>query len=86
MLTPSLIVAACWALLASVLGVVPSRDNHWRRAYVLIALAVPMLVWVFAENGVWVGIGVLFAVLSVLRWPAFHAAKWVRRHLFGGAG
>ncbi len=84
MLTTSLVVAACWALLASVLGVVPSRDNHWRRAYVLIALAVPMLIWVFAENGVFVGFGVSLAVLSVLRWPAFYAVKWLRRRLLGG--
>lgn len=84
MLTPSLIAAACWGLFASVLGMLPSRNNYWRRAYVLIALAVPMLVWVFLENPVWVGALVALAVLSVLRWPALYALRWLRR-AFGGS-
>ena len=42
----SLILAALWALTANVLAMIPSRDNHWRRAYALIAVGIPILGYV----------------------------------------
>lgn len=75
----SLILAACWAVLANVLAMIPSRDNHWRRAYMLIAAGVPILGFVTYENGPWIGLLVLFAGMSMLRWPVIYAARWLSR-------
>ncbi|MCF6432017.1 DUF2484 family protein [Leisingera sp. MMG026] len=77
----SLILAAIWALAANVLAMIPSRDNHWRRAYVLIALGIPLLGYVTYENGPWWGLAVLLAGMSVLRWPVIYLGRWVKRSL-----
>jgi len=77
----SLILAALWALAANVLALIPSRDNHWRRAYVLIAIGVPLLGYVTYENGLWWGLAVLLAGMSVLRWPVIYLSRWLRRQL-----
>lgn len=74
----SLILAALWALVANVMGMVPSRDNHWRRAYILIAVGLPILGYVMYQNGLWIGLLVLAAGLSVLRWPVYYLARWFR--------
>ncbi len=80
-MTLSLTLAAVWALAANVLAMIPSRDNHWRRAYVLIALGIPLLGYVTYENGPWWGLAVLLAGMSVLRWPVLYFGRWVRRRL-----
>lgn len=78
-MTLSLTLAAVWALAANVLAMIPSRDNHWRRAYVLIALGIPLLGYVTYENGPWWGLAVLLAGMSVLRWPVLYFGRWLRR-------
>ncbi|KNG95155.1 DUF2484 family protein [Pseudaestuariivita atlantica] len=78
-MTWSLAAACGWALVANLLAMLPSRDNHWRRAYVLIAVGVPILGWVTYENGPWWGLGVLVAAMSVLRWPVIYLGRWLRR-------
>ena len=75
----SLIMACLWALLANVLAMLPSGDNHWRRAYFLIAIGVPILGYVTYENGPWIGLLVLAAGMSMLRWPVIYLGRWVRR-------
>lgn len=77
-MTVSLVLAALWALIANVLAMIPSKDNHWTRAYVLIALGIPILGYVTYENGPWVGLVVLLAGMSVLRWPVIYLSRWVR--------
>jgi hypothetical protein len=79
--TPSLIAALLWLVLANLLAMAPSRDNHWRRAYMLIALGVPILGLVTVQNGPWVGLVMLLAGMSVLRWPVIYLARWIRRRL-----
>ena len=74
----SLILACLWALAANVLAMIPSRDNHWRRAYFLIAVGVPILGYVTFENGPWIGLLALAAGMSVLRWPVIYLGRWVR--------
>ncbi len=75
----SLILAALWAIAANVLAMTPSKDNHWRRAYVLIAIGIPLLGYVTYENGPWFGLAVLLAGMSVLRWPVIYLGRWLRR-------
>ena len=78
-MTLSLILAAIWAIAANVLAMTPSKDNHWRRAYVLIAVGIPILGYVTYENGPWYGLAVLLAGMSVLRWPLIYLTRWLRQ-------
>lgn len=80
-MTLSLTLAAIWALSANLLAMVPSRDNHWTRAYALIGLGIPLLGYVTYENGPWWGLAVLVAGMSVLRWPVIYFTRWLRRSL-----
>ncbi|WP_171173942.1 DUF2484 family protein [Ruegeria sp. HKCCD8929] len=75
----SLILACVWAVIANVLAMTPSRDNHWTRAYALIAVGIPLVGYVTYENGPWIGLLVLAAGMSVLRWPVIYLTRWLRR-------
>ena len=75
----SLIAVFVWLVAANVLAMIPSKDNHWRRAYGLIGLGVPLLAWVFWENPWWVGLLALAAGMSVLRWPVIYLGRWIGR-------
>lgn len=77
-MTLSLILACLWALVANVLAMLPSRDRHWRNAYVLIAIGIPLLGYVTYENGPGIGLLVMVAGMSVLRWPLIYLGRWLR--------
>lgn len=79
--TPAFVAACVWLVVANVLAMIPSQDNHWRRAYVLIAIGVPILGWVTLQNGPWVALVLLAAGASVLRWPVIYLTRWVRRQI-----
>lgn len=70
-----------WLIAANVIAMFPSRDYHWRAAYVLIALGVPLLGWVTYVHGPIVGMVVLAAGASILRWPVVYFWRWLRRQL-----
>ena len=78
----SLILACLWALGANIIAMTPSRDYHWRNAYILIAIGIPILGYVTMQHGPWIGLLVLAGGCSVLRWPVFYLMRWLRR----GAG
>ena len=80
----SIILACLWAIVANVLAMFPSKDNHWKRAYVLIAVGVPILGLITWQHGPWLGLLVLAAGASLLRWPVIYLGRWVRRQV-GGA-
>ena len=82
-MTVSLVFACLWLVAANVLAMIPSKDNHWRRAYFLIAVGLPILGWVVYQNGVIWGLFVMAAGMSVLRWPVIYLFRWLRRHLIG---
>jgi len=84
-MTLSLILACVWAIVANLAAMVPSKDNHWTRAYILIALGVPLLGFVTYENGPLVGLGVLIAGMSVLRWPVIYLSRWLKTRVQGRA-
>jgi hypothetical protein len=70
-----------WLIVANVIAMFPSRDYHWRAAYVLIAIGVPLLGWVTWELGPIVGMVVLAAGASILRWPVVFFWRWLRRRM-----
>lgn len=82
-MTLSLSLACLWAVAANIAAVIPSNDNHWRRAYVLIAIGVPLVGYVTYENGPVIGILVLAAGASMLRWPVIYLTRWIRRVVRG---
>jgi hypothetical protein len=49
-MTASLSLACVWAIIASVVAMVP-RWFHWRGAVTLIATSIPLLGWVTWQNG-----------------------------------
>lgn len=75
----SLTLACLWALFANVLAMTPSRDHHWRNAYALIAVGIPIVGYVVMQHGPWIGLLVLAAGCSVLRWPVIYMGRWLRR-------
>ena len=76
----SIALAALWGIAANVLAMIPSKDNHWTRAYGLIAVGIPLLGYVTYENGPWWGLALLCAGMSILRWPVIHLVRWLRGH------
>ncbi len=78
-MTPSLIAALLWLVLANVIAMFPSRDHHWRAAYALIAVGIPLLGWVTYVNGPLWGMLLLAGGASILRWPLIHLVRWLRR-------
>lgn len=76
-----LILSLLWLVVANIIAMFPSRDQHWRVAYVLIALGVPLLGWVTWVAGPIVGLVLLAAAVSVLRWPVVFFWRWLRRQL-----
>lgn len=73
-----LILACIWAVTANLLAMTPSADHHWRNAYRLIAVGIPLLGWITASHGPWVGLLVLAGGCSVLRWPLIHLMRRLR--------
>lgn len=78
-MTLSLILACFWAVIAQVIALFPSRDHHWRAAYVLIAVGIPLLGYVVYQNGPLVGMLVMVAAMSILRWPVIYLIRWLRK-------
>ena len=74
----SLILACLWLVAANLIGMVPSRDHHWRAAYGLIAVGIPIVGYVTWQMGPLLGLLVLAAGASVLRWPVYFLWRWVR--------
>ena len=75
----SLIAALIWLILANVIGLLPTKDQHWRIAYLLIAVGIPILGWVTYQNGPIWGMVMAAGGASVLRWPVFFLARWLKR-------
>jgi hypothetical protein len=74
----SLILACLWALIANVMAMFPSKDNHWKNAYGLIAVGIPIVGYVTWQHGPWLGLLVLAAGMSVLRWPVIYLSRWIK--------
>ena len=71
--------AFLWLIVANVIAMLPSRDQHWRFAFGLIAVGIPILGWVTWMAGPIWGMVMLAAGASVLRWPVIYLVRWLRR-------
>lgn len=78
-----IILIGLWVVLAFVMAAFPSTDNHWRRAYVLIGIGVPLLIWITWEHGILMGLVGLVAGCSVLRWPVYFLWRWIKQRFAG---
>jgi len=85
-MTSSLTSAFVWLIAANVIGMLPSKHKHWPSAYVLMTFGVPLLGYVFWENGVLIGVLVLAAAMSILRWPVVYLVRWMKGVRRGEAG
>ncbi len=77
----SLVSACVWLLVVNIRAMFSSRDHHWRFAYAMIVLGIPILGWVTYENGPWIGLLVLLAAASILRWPLIYLWRWIKSRL-----
>jgi len=77
----SLILACFWAVVANVIAMTPSKDHHWRNAYILIAIGIPIVGYVTVQHGPWIGLLVLAGGCSILRWPVIYLGRWLRKSL-----
>lgn len=77
-MTASLVAACGWALVANLIAMFPSRRQHWPAAWVLIAIGIPIVGWVTWQMGPLIGLVVLAAGMSVLRWPVIYLMRWFR--------
>ncbi len=75
----SIIAALIWMVVANIRAMFPSRDNHWRFAYVMMSIGAPIVIWVYFENGPFVAAILLFGAMWVMRWPVIYLARWMRR-------
>jgi len=79
--TLALVAGLIWLIAANVVGMLPSRDQHWSNAYRLIAVGLPILIWIAVAKGlVWAAL-FLLAAASVLRWPLVHVWRWMKTRL-----
>ena len=77
-----LVLGLSWLVIANVIAMFPSPvKHHWPAAYVLIAVGLPLLVWIGMENGVLIAILFLVAGASVLRWPVRFLLRWLKRRM-----
>lgn len=63
---------------ANVRAMFPSKDNHWKFAYIMIALGAPILVWVYWDHGILLACILLVGAMWVMRWPVIYLARWFR--------
>ena len=80
-MTPSLVAAALWVVVANVIAMFPSKRGHWPAAWGLIAVGIPIVGWVTLQNGPFIGLAVLAAGISILRWPVRYLFRWLRQTL-----
>ena len=73
-MTASLTLACLWAIIASIVAMVPRRF-HWPGALVLIATGIPLLGWVTGQNGPLWGMLVLAGGALLLRRPVVPLAR-----------
>lgn len=75
----SIVAALIWMLIVNIRAMFPSKDNHWKFAYAMIALGVPILIWVYLDHGPILAAVLLVGAMWVMRWPVIYLSRWIRR-------
>lgn len=75
----SVIAALLWLVVTNVKAMFPSKDHHWRFAYAMIAIGVPILGWVYWEHGFALAAVLLIGAMWVMRWPVIYLTRWAKR-------
>ena len=75
----SIILGFVWLIAGNVAGMFPSKRAHWPTAWVLIATGLPLLAWIYVQNGILMTLIFLGAGMSVLRWPVYYLWLWIKR-------
>lgn len=74
-MTGSVISAAIWVVVASIIALLPWKI-HWRAAvFLLIPTIIVIIPWLFIQNGVLIGLLFLAGFCSILRWPLYYLTK-----------
>ena len=76
--TFAMVAGLVWLIVANLTAMLPSKDYHWRNAYRLIAVGLPILIWLFVTNGWLWALVFVVAAGSILRWPLVHLWRWLR--------
>lgn len=71
----SLAFACLWVVAANVIAMLPSKDYHWRAAYGLMAIGLPLGLWLGTTAGPWAAAAFALAAASILRWPLRYALR-----------
>lgn len=77
----SLALICLWVVAVFLLSALPSKDKHWRLAYVLIGTGIPLLIWITWRDGPLMGLLGLSVGCLILRWPVRFLWRWVRGKL-----
>ncbi len=77
----AILVACLWLIAANLAAIIPSKDNHGRRAYVLMATGAPLTVWLWWSQGWLVTLIFVACAASVLRWPVIYLWRWIIKTL-----
>lgn len=80
----SITLACLWVVIASGIAITRGR-YHWRAAYVLIAVGIPIVGYVTYQNGPILGLIVLACGMSILRWPVRFFGRWLLKQVRGRA-
>lgn len=76
-MTPSILAACLWVILGAITAALPFR-LQMVPGFVLLATALPLLVWIGAQNGwLWTLVG-LMAFVSMFRRPLLHLLRRLR--------
>ena len=74
----ALIALCLWVIVAWLLMVTLTARQSWPAAYGLIAVGVPIVVWLGLSMGwVWALVGTA-TMGAVLRWPVIYFLRWLR--------
>ena len=74
----ALLAGLVWLIAANLIAMFPSKDHHWRNAYRLIGVGVPILGWITFAHGPLLGLVFLAGGASILRWPVWFLWKWLK--------
>ncbi|SDZ12205.1 Protein of unknown function [Jannaschia faecimaris] len=77
----ALIAICLWVVSAWLLMVSLTAKQSWPAAYGLIAVGVPIVIWLGWSMGwLWAAGGVAVMML-VLRWPLIYSVRWLKEKL-----